>query len=219
MSFLAFMKILESSSSRYDKGINYISLGSMKKVYDKILPYCTNDTKILDLGCGTGALTLRAGSKGSNVKGIDINAEMLNICRERVNLARLDDKITLQEKGVAEITDEQPNSYDLIMSGLCFSELSSDEIKFTLKESYRLLKPKGLLIIIDEVVPKNIFKRILHLFIRIPVVILTYILTQTTTKAIKNLPDKITSAHFSIKSTNYAFLGSLIMIVSEKPEN
>lgn len=217
MSFLAFMKILESSSSRYDKGINFISLGSMKKVYDKILPYCNQDSNILDLGCGTGALTIRAGSKGSTVKGIDINAEMLNICRERVNLAKLNDKITLLEKGVAEITDEQANSFDIVMSGLCFSELSNDEIIFTLKECFRILKPKGTLIIIDEVVPKNIFKRILHLLIRIPVVIITYILTQTTTKAVKKLPEKIESANFKVTSTEYAFLGSLLMVVAEKP--
>ena len=219
MSFLAFMKILESSSSRYDKGINYISLGSMKKVYDKILPYCNIDSKILDLGCGTGALTLRAASKGSYVKGIDINAEMLNICRDRVKMAQLENKVTMQEKGVAEITDEQPNSFDIVMSGLCFSELSEDEINFTLKECFRLLKPKGFLIIIDEVVPKSIFKRILHLLIRIPVVIITYILTQTTTKAVKKLPEKIQGSNFSIKSTEYAFLGSLMMVVAEKPES
>ncbi len=216
MSFLAFMKILESSASRYDKGINLLSLGNMNKIYDLIESYINNDDKILDIGCGTGSLAIRAASIGANVKGIDINAEMLAICSKRLENTNLKNKVTLQEKGVAEITDESNSSYDIIMSGLCFSELSTDEINFTLKESKRLLKENGLLIIIDEVVPTNLLKRILHLLIRIPVVIITYILTQTTTKAVKKLPEKIKEHHYEIINTKYAFLGSLAFIVAKK---
>ena len=161
MSFLAFMKILESSATRYDKGINLLFFGRMNKIYDQISAYVSKDSKILDIGCGTGSLTIRSALLGANVKGIDINAEMLDICRRRIEEMNLKDNVTLEEKGVAELTDEEDQSYDIVLSGLCFSELSSDEIRFTLKESFRILKPQGLLILIDEVVPKNIVKRIL----------------------------------------------------------
>ena len=205
------MKILESSSSRYDKGINLLSFGKMKKVYDQIDLYISPDMTVLDLGCGTGSLLLRAALKGAAVKGIDINPEMLNICRSRVKDANLENKVTLQEKGVAELSDEQSTSYDIVMSGLCFSELSNDEISFTLKEVHRLLKPEGLLIIIDEVIPTNFLKRLFHFFIRLPV-----ILTQTTTKAVKKLPEKIQTANFTIITKQFAFLGSLMLVVAHK---
>ena len=126
--------------------------------------------------------------------------------------------ILLQEKGVAEITDEKSNCYDIIMSGLCFSELSNDEINFTLKETFRLLKPGGKLIVIDEVIPNNIFNKLLHLVIKIPVLVITYLLTQTTTKAVKNLPEKIKMANFNLEKVNYYFLGSLAIFISKKPE-
>ena len=93
MSFLAFMKILESSSTRYDKGIHLLSLGKMNKIYDQINPYITSGMQVLDVGCGTGALTLRGAMKGAIVKGIDINAEMLNICKDRIKQANLEDII------------------------------------------------------------------------------------------------------------------------------
>lgn len=216
MSFLAFMKILESTATRYDKGINLLFLGKINGVYNQLDSYVEPNNKILDLGCGTGSLTLRAASKGAQVKAIDINPEMIAICKKKALDLGLKEKVIIEEKGVVEITDEQANSYDIVMSGLCFSELSADEITFTLKESYRLLKPTGLLIIIDEVVPKNIFKRIIHAFIRLPVVIITYILTQTTTKALKKLPEKISSENFEIQKIDYRFLGSLAMIVAKK---
>ena len=216
MSFLAFMKILESSASRYDKGINILSLGNMNKIYNKIDIFIHSGNKVLDIGCGTGALTLRAALKNAYVKGIDINAEMLAICAERIKKAELNDNVELLEKGVAEITDELASSFDVVMSGLCFSELSSDEINFALKEANRILKTEGYLIIIDEVKPSNVFKRILHFCIRIPVVIITYILTQTTTKAVKNLPQTIELHNFEILKNDYAFLGSLAMIVAKK---
>lgn len=216
MSFLAFMKILESSASRYDKGISLLSLGNMNKIYDQINSYVDEGDKILDIGCGIGSLTIRAAGLGGIVKGIDINSEMLAICSKRIENFDLKENIILQEKGVAEITSEPANSFDIIMSGLCFSELSSDEINFALKESKRLLKENGVLIIIDEVVPTNIIKRILHLLIRIPVVVITYILTQTTTKAVKKLPEKIEEHNFEIVNIKYAFLGSLAFIVAKK---
>lgn len=216
MSFLAFMKILESSASRYDKGINFLSLGNMKKIYNKIDPYIQSGDKVLDIGCGTGALTLRAALKEAHVKGIDINAEMLAICTDRISAANVSDRVELLEKGVAELTHEPATSYDVVMSGLCFSELSTDEINFALKEANKLLKKEGYLIIIDEVKPKSIVKRLLHLCIRIPVVIITYILTQTTTKAVKNLPQTIEAHDFTIIKEEYAFLGSLALVVAQK---
>ena len=112
MSFLAFMKILESNANRYDKGINIITLGFINKLYSSVNSYFVSGYKILDLGCGTGNLTLRAASNGAFVKGLDINAEMISICQNRAKITGLKDKITLEEKGVAEITDEPSISYN-----------------------------------------------------------------------------------------------------------
>ena len=102
------------------------------------------------------------------------------------------------------------------MSGLCFSELSDDELNYTIHETKRLLKTGGLLLIADEVIPENIFKRILSIMFRFPLVIITYILTQTTTRAVKELPEKVKTVGFEVRTIKRNIPGNFLELVSLK---
>jgi len=64
MSVYILMKILESAPSRYDRSIYILTLGKLDKIYDRLTSRIKKGQTILDLGCGTGALTLRAAQKG-----------------------------------------------------------------------------------------------------------------------------------------------------------
>jgi len=212
------MKILESVPSRYDQGIYILTLGKLNKVYDRLTSYIKKEQTVLDLGCGTGALTLRAAQKGAKVKGIDINPQMLEIAQKRVIKKNLIQNIELCEMGVAELGSEESESYEVVMSGLCFSELSEDELIYTLKEIKRILKPEGLLLIADEVTPKNISKKILNEIIRFPLKIIIFIITQTTTHAIDNLPKKIKESGLSIDSIRLNNIENFIELVVKNPK-
>lgn len=171
MSIYILMKILESAPSIYDQGIRILTLGKLDKIYKHLTSCIKKGQKVLDLGCGTGALTLRAEQKGAKVKGIDINPQMLEIAQKQAIKKNLIQNIELCEMGVAELGSEESESYNVVISGLCFSELSEDELIYTLKEVKRILKPGGFLLIADEVRPKSISKRILNGIIRYPLII------------------------------------------------
>ena len=218
MSTFILMKILESAPSRYDQGIYILTLGKLDKVYDHLTSHIKKGQTILDLGCGTGALTLRAAQKGAKVKGIDINAQMLEIAQKQIIKKNLLQNINLCEMGVAELETEKSDSYDMVMSGLCFSELSEDELIFTLKEVKRLLKPGGSLHVADEVRPKNILKRILNGIVKFPLVIITYIITQTTIHSIENLPEKIKESGLLIESVRLNNMENFIEVVAKNPK-
>ena len=210
------MKILESAPDRYDAGIRILTLGSADKAYDRLISHVQRKQRALDIGCGTGALTLRAAQKGAKVKGIDVNSRMLEIANKRVAEAKLEQNVELCEIGVVELEDEAAESYDIVMSGLCFSELTEDELIYSLKVVKKILKPGGILLIADEVMPQNIPKRILYRLLRFPLMIITYLLTQTTTNSVRNLPERIKEAGLLIESVRLSKMENFIELVARK---
>ncbi len=218
MSTYVLMKIFESAPSRYDLGIRMLTCGRLSSVYQRLAAHINKGQRVLDIGCGTGALTLLAAQKEANVKGIDVNPQMIEIARQRIKEMNLSQNVELCEMGVAELESEDPESYDIAISGLCFSELSADELDYALRQSRTFLKPGGLLLIADEVSPKPFFKKVLNGLMRIPLVIITYLLTQTTTRAVKDLPEKINAAGFIIDSIKLNPMENFIELVARKPQ-
>ncbi|MBU7009177.1 MAG: class I SAM-dependent methyltransferase [Theionarchaea archaeon] len=215
MSIYILMKILESSPQRYDTGIRIITLGRLDQVYDQLISHVKKGRKILDIGCGTGALTVKAAQKGAIVKGIDVNPSMLEISQKKANELNLEN-VEFQEMGVAELDTEQNETYDIVLSGLCFSELTYDELLYTLKEVNRILKPDGRLLVADEVLPGNVLKRILTQIVRIPLLIITYVIAQTTTKPIKGLEEMVEKSGFVIESAKLNRMENFITLVCRK---
>lgn len=215
MSTYVLMRILESVPSRYDVGIRLLTLGKLDKAYEDLISRIHPGDRVLDIGCGTGALTLLAARRGARVKGIDTNSGMLEIARNRVTGMDLGDRVDLVEMGVAELSEEPPRHYDGVISGLCFSELSGDERRYALKEIKRILKPGGLLMIADEVTPPTVGKRLLTALVRTPLVVLTYLVSQSVTHPVKNLPETVEDAGFRVTSLEVSGTGSFLKLVAE----
>ena len=217
MSLYVLMRLLESAPGRYDAGIRLLTGGRLERAYDRLTAPIRPGQRVLDIGCGTGALTLRAAQQGARVKGIDIDPEMLAIARRRATQAGVDERVEWQESGVAELDHEPAKTYDVVMSGLCLSELSEDEFDYTLAEVRRLLKSGGLLLVADEVRPRGRFWRGLHALLRTPLVALTYLITRQTTHPVADLPEKLTAAGFRVESQRFSRTGGFVELVARKP--
>ena len=211
------MRILESAPSRYDQGLRILTLGRLNQVYDRLASHVEQGQRVLDLGCGTGALTLRAAHRGARVKAIDVNAQMLEIAGARSEEAKLAERVELCEMGVAELENEAAESYDVVMSGLCFSELTEDELAYTVNHITRMLKPGGLLLVADEVRPENLWKRVLAALVRLPLVLLAYVITQTTTRPVTDLPQRVEDAGLRVESVRLSNTATLMELVASKP--
>jgi ubiquinone/menaquinone biosynthesis C-methylase UbiE len=194
-----------------------LTLGKLDGVYDRLISFVGDGQRVLDVGCGTGALALRAAAKGAWVKGIDVNPQMLEIARSRARQAKLEHRVEWAEMGVAELESEEAASYDVVVSGLCFSELTADEVSFALEQARRVLKPRGLLLLVDEIVPDRLPQRVLNTVLRVPLSVLVYLWSQTTTHAVADLPHKVQKAGFVVESTRLQNLGSLLELVARRP--
>ena len=218
MASYIFMKVLESSAQRYDAGIKILSLGQIEKIHREIVEnYIAVGDKVLEIGCGTGTLAILCAEKGASVVGFDISPQMLSVANKKIRERDLTDRIQLEEMGAIEM-DKAFNSdtFDKIVSALVFSEFYSDEQKYVLREAYRVLKHGGLIIIAEEVRPNSLAKRMLQLLVRIPLMVITYILTQTSTRALKGIESAITSAGFQIIHQKRTLLDSFGLYVAKK---
>jgi ubiquinone/menaquinone biosynthesis C-methylase UbiE len=205
MSSFAFMKVLESSPNRYDRGIKILSRGRITEVYLKIAEMVAAPGKrILDIGCGTGNVSLACASLGATVIGVDSNAEMLEVAKSKAKKAGLEDNVQWLELGVAEIADHiNESSQDAAVSCLTLSELTPDERTYTLATAYSCLKPSGAIVIADEVVPEDSFNRFRNRLVSLPLVFVTYILTQTATRPLDNPSPLLQKAGFvNIETTS-----------------
>ncbi|MDI7258443.1 MAG: class I SAM-dependent methyltransferase [Thermodesulfobacteriota bacterium] len=103
-------------------------------------------TKILDVGCGTGALLRRFidyGAQPFNLYGIDL-------MEHRVKLARETSPNITFILGNAEKIDFPDKSFDIITQFTCFSSVLNDHVKAALaKEMLRVLKDDGLIVWYD----------------------------------------------------------------------
>jgi demethylmenaquinone methyltransferase/2-methoxy-6-polyprenyl-1,4-benzoquinol methylase len=210
------MRILESAPRRYDLGIRLLTFGALGAAYDRLAGHVGPGQRVLDLGCGTGALALRAAGRGARVRALDVNAGMLEVAAGRARRAGLAERIELLERGVAELDGEEPRSYDAVTSGLCLSELSRDERAWALAHAFRILRPGGLLLVADEVLPRSRPGRLLYRGVRAPLAALTWLVTQQTSRPLPDLPEALARAGFAVVSFR-SHAGGLAEVVAQRP--
>lgn len=111
--------------------------------------------KVLDVGCGTGALTLTAekyaGPSGS-VYGIDASPEMIDVAKKK---AQHNGSATVFEIGLIEKIAFPDATFDVVISRLMIHHLPDDLKRQAFKEIYRVLKSGGLVFIADFKPPTN----------------------------------------------------------------
>jgi len=174
-----------------------LSGGHIDEVYSRIAELAAAPGKrMLDIGCGTGGVTLACAARGADVIGLDVDAGMLAVARAKP-LPDGAGTVRWLEAGVGEIVDHiESGSLDAVVSCLAFSELSDSEQTYTLGIAYHLLVPGGTLVIADEILPAGGWRRAWARMRRLGLVVATYLVTQTTTHPVANLPARVSAAGF-----------------------
>jgi ubiquinone/menaquinone biosynthesis C-methylase UbiE len=145
----------------YDGMMRLITLGrerTLRKMTVELAQVQPGD-KVLEVGCGTGTLTLaaqaRAGQSGV-VHGIDAAPEMIAVARRKA--ARAGAPVNFQVGQIACIPF-QDDEFDVVLCSFMIFHMPDDVRRKGLVEICRVLKPGGRLLVVDLARPTNFAQR------------------------------------------------------------
>jgi len=161
----ATQKWFNEWSNEYDQ-----TLGKIKRHHEMIdLAVEMSNIKagehILDIGCGTGLLSLKfLEAAECTINGIDLSEDMLNIWKDKIDKLNLSNRVKIKLGDAANLEFED-STFDIISSTVALHHVKDKQQ--TINKIYRLLKPKGRLVIgdldVDTSGDLNDIKRLRHI--------------------------------------------------------
>jgi ubiquinone/menaquinone biosynthesis C-methylase UbiE len=134
-------------SNEYDKTLGKISFH--RDLLDLIAKNSTvkDYHKVLDIGCGTGLLSLKLlQASNCSITGIDNSKEMLAIFQNKIKKLKLDKQVVCRYMDAASLNFNN-DTFDIVVSSVTLHHLK--EKLRPLRNIYRILKPGGTFIIGD----------------------------------------------------------------------
>lgn len=121
--------------------------------------------RVLDLGCGTGTLTLliKQTQPQATVIGLDGDADILAIARHKAHKAGAS---VDWMQGMAYALPYDVDSYDRAVTSLVLHHLTTENKQRTLAELYRVLRPGGEVHVLDFGRPHSAYGRLLMRLLR-----------------------------------------------------
>lgn len=159
---------MEKMVDSYDSYMRRITLGKENKLREltvDLAQVSAGDT-VLEIGCGTGTLSLEAKRKtgpAGKVYGIDIISGMIERSRNKAAQAGLD--VSFQIGSVDDIPYED-NMFDVVMCSFMIFHMSEAVRRKGIEEIYRVLKPQGQLLVLDLNLPaRRVPRALMKLFL------------------------------------------------------
>lgn len=147
-------KIYQSEGDRYEALIaREDHQGNIPRLIDEIIN--VDGLDVLDLGAGTGRLTLLLAPRVRSVRAFDASAEMLRVCRERLLASGLSNwQVDVADHRQLPVSD---SSADLVVSGWSVSYLAvwnqengQAELDKWLNEMKRVLRNDRTIILLES---------------------------------------------------------------------
>ncbi|GJL81206.1 MAG: ubiquinone/menaquinone biosynthesis methyltransferase [marine bacterium B5-7] len=109
--------------------------------------------RIVDVGCGTGALVRWLAAHGARVTGIETQNNLVERAREMTPVADED-----YVHGRGEALPLESNSVDIVVYSYSLHHVPVAVMGDALREAHRVLKPQGMLLVVEPVADGDYFE-------------------------------------------------------------
>lgn len=138
----------DSEASTYDQRRWFGPIGryvhdTYERLVFEIVPL-SEDTRLLELGCGTGRLTVPLAECVGHVTALDLSRQMLAVTRRRLEERGTADRVSLVEGSAKEVAFRN-GEFDVIVSFNTINHIPGYED--VVYEAARMLRPGGALVL------------------------------------------------------------------------
>jgi len=147
-------EIYQSQGERYEALVSREDYqGNIPRAIGEIID--VDGLDIIDLGAGTGRLTLILAPRAKSIRAFDVSSEMLRVCRQRLIASGLSNwQVNVADHRDLPVID---HSVDLVVSGWSVSYLAvwnpeqpNQELDKWLVEMRRVLRKDGVIIVFES---------------------------------------------------------------------
>ena len=147
-------KIYQSEGDQYQALVSREDYhGNILRAINEIIS--VEGLDVLDLGAGTGRLTLLLAPRVNSIRAFDVSAEMLRVCHERLTTSGLSNwQVDVADHRHLPVPD---GSIDLVVSGWSVAylvvwnpETWRTELEAWMNEVKRVLRPNGTIILFES---------------------------------------------------------------------
>jgi ubiquinone/menaquinone biosynthesis C-methylase UbiE len=102
--------------------------------------------RVLELGCGTGRVTIPVARAGAHIVGVDRSTEMLAHARKRARRSRLKGRVSWLRGDIRRLPFRRSARFELVMApyGILQSLVRESDLKATLAAVHSVLAPRGV---------------------------------------------------------------------------
>jgi demethylmenaquinone methyltransferase/2-methoxy-6-polyprenyl-1,4-benzoquinol methylase len=211
------MRWLESTPDRYEAGMRAITLGRVTALHDAVAFAATPEpgAEVLEIGCGTGAVTRRLLARGARVTALDQDPEMLERARRNVAAGAGGSEVRWLERSASEIDALPRGGFDAVVLCLSLSEMSAEERRYVLGRTRERLRAGGRVVAADEVRAPTGLRLGLQRLLRAPQWLLGWLLVGSVSRPVADLADELSAAGLAVRSERRWLLGTLALCVAE----
>lgn len=147
----------------------------------RTLAHLTPDAEVLEFGCGTGTTALFFAAHAKHVKAIDCSTNMVAICREKAEAAKVAN-LEFAQSGIEDLPDSGA-AYDMVMAHNVLHLLEDRAAALT--KVHHILRPGGVFVSSTACAAKApwLFRAILKVGYAVRLLPLFHFLTEDRLKA------------------------------------